>query len=200
MALMAPYVEPLDLADIETGAAGLEAQYLFRTWRENEGLLIQDERLTKLASRLMTLRPTAEAGDVPPISFLGKETPFRKYFPEADSGGLQPTSLLPASYKKSIAHGYHAAINGEPWYDLQRTGSALGEDKPDLLIDRFILLFRTNAGFERLFCLTTERHSCERSTQSNRRYHQLSFRQKSSWHPAYQAKAVPSELHGMRPL
>lgn len=198
MALMAPFVEPLDLADIETGAAGREAQYLFRMWREHEGLLIQDERLTMLASRLMTLRPNADAGDVPAISFLGKNTPFRKYFPEADSGGLQPTSLLPSSYKQSIAHGYHAAINGEPWYDLQRTGSALGEDKPDLLIDRFILKFRTHAGFERLFCLTTERHSCERSSQSNRRYHQLSFQQKSDWHPAYQAAAAATGSREMR--
>lgn len=197
---MVPYVEPLDLAHVESGMAGEAAQYLFRMWRENNGILVQDQRLNRLSPQLMTLKPEALPGDVPEISFLGGDTPFRRYFPEAGSEDSQPTSLLPEGYRSGIAQGYHAAIAGEPWYDLQRTGGALGEGKPDLLLERLILRFRTNGGYERLFCLTTERRSCGRSIQSDRRRHLLNFQRKSGWHPAYQAAAVPSEWHETPPV
>lgn len=196
---METYVEPLNLSAIEAGAAGDTARYLFRMWRENEGVLVQDDKLTLISPQLMTLTPQAEEGDVPQISFLGRLTPFRKYFPEADSSGMQPTTLLPESYRNSVAHGYQVAINGEPWYDLQRTGEALGANRPDIMIERLILKFRTNAGFERLFCLTTERRSFERSALSGRRYHLLNFQRKLSWHPAYQAAAAPTAAPRTQP-
>lgn len=197
---MDPYVDRLSLKDVETGAAGREAQYLFRMWRENNGLLIQDEKLTRLSPQLMTLRTSARPDDVPQIAFLGRQTPFRRYFPEADLCETQPTALLPDGYRRGISEGYHAAIENEPWYDIQRTAGALGEGKPDLLLERLILRFRTAAGFSELFCLITERRCFQRSTLSDRRYHLLNFQRKLGWHPAYQAEVPAIGLRETRPL
>ncbi len=144
------FVEPLPLSHIESGAAGDEARYLYRYWREHKGVVKQDKGLTRLSRKLMLFRPKLVEGDVPPSTMIGKDTTFRRFFPATVAA-----YELPAKYRTRVADGYHKAINGEPAFDIQRTGSLMGEGTPDLVLERLILRFETPGGFVRLFCLMT---------------------------------------------
>lgn len=152
---MQAFVERQDIRLVEDGLAGDEAQFLFRTWRENKGVIVRNRGMSQLSTRLLLLKPHAKSGDVPPVTFMGKDSTFRRFFPQAAFSERPPTSFLPRAYKQGVADGYHAVLQGDVWYDTQRTGTLLGDGVPDLTLDRLILSFRTEAGFERLFCLMT---------------------------------------------
>ncbi len=145
---MDTFVEQLPLSRVEAGNAGEEAQYMLKFWRRQNGFMARDSGMNQVSKKLMLFRPELIREDVPPATLIGRDTTFRKYFPFRE----QPTEL-PLSYRQWIAHGYHAAIAGEPWYDIQRTGSMMGDDTPDLVLERLILQFKTAGGFDRLFCL-----------------------------------------------
>lgn len=153
---MNSFVKKLSLDRVESGAAGDEAQFLYKFWRQNEGFYLQDSQVTHLSKKLMLFRPDLVPDDVPPVTLIGKDSTFRNYLPPSD----QPTSL-PLDYRRKVAPGYHAAIRGEPWYDIQRTGDMMGEGTPDLTLERLVLKFQTPGGFERIFCLLwlLEEHS-----------------------------------------
>lgn len=156
------FVEKLDLSRIESGEAGDGAQFMYRFWLRNEGHMNRDSGMTHLSRQLMLFQPEYIPGDVPPVGLIGKDTTFRRYIPTTN----EPTSL-PLEYRSMMAPGYHAAIAGEPWFDIQRTGQMMGEGTPDLILERLILPFRTAAGFERLFCLLTLREEVSRSGRSD---------------------------------
>lgn len=168
---MTSFLERHSLSRVEAGAAGDEAQFLYSYWRRNEGFIDQDSGLTYLSRKLMLFRPQLIAGDVPPVTMIGADTTFRRYLPPAD----EPTSL-PKAYRSQCAPGYHAAIAGEPWYDIQRTGTMMGAGTPDLILERLILPFRTRGGFERLFCLLTLVEDFSRSGRSDPKDHPFRFR------------------------
>lgn len=191
------FVEPLPFSLIENGLAGEKTQFLFKTWRENEGIIVQDSRMTQLSPYLLMTLPTAEPGDVPPLTFVGKHSTFRRFFPQAldPETPRPPTSFLPSVYRQGVADAYQIAMEGEPRFDIQRTGNKLGEGVPDMTLQRLLVKFRTSAGFTRIFCLMTLLEVHSRSYQSDRTHRQLCSQQKSDWHPAYQAAAQPSSVH-----
>ncbi|MEJ8474759.1 hypothetical protein V6575_11745 [Roseibium sp. H3510] len=176
---MTAFVERLDASMIEMGAADEASRTLFTMWRRNEGLLEQGTTLNAISPRLILLPPTALENDVPNIGFMGKETLFAKYYPETTTQPTAyPTSLLAQDYKKLISVGYHAAISGEPWYDIIGTGALLGFGRPELIYERIILPFRTKSGYRRLFCLTIERDVAQQRALPDRKHHVLNFPQK----------------------
>ena len=148
---MASFVEQLSLRHVESGLAGDDAQYLLRYWRENDGIISQDKGLTEISKRLMMFQPVLRSGDVPPATFIGKDSTFRTYL----SHDLMPYSL-PKAYRRQVSKGYEAAFHNEPWYDVQRTGDLMGPGTPDLVLERLVLKFRTRVGLERIFCLLTK--------------------------------------------
>ncbi len=195
------FVEPLSFSLIENGLAGEKTQFLFRTWRDNEGIIAQDSQMTRLSQYLLMTLPSAEPGDVPPLTFAGKHSTFRRFFPHAlePETPRPPTSFLPSVYRQGVADAYQIVMNGEPWFDIQRTGNRLGDGIPDMTLQRLLVKFRTSAGFTRIFCLMTLLEVHSRSYQSDRTHHQQSSQQKSDWHPAYQARVQPSSMHGNVP-
>lgn len=195
------FVEPLSFSLIENGLAGEKTQFLFRTWRDNEGIIAQDSQMTRLSQYLLMTLPSAEPGDVPPLTFAGKQSTFRRFFPHAlePETPRPPTSFLPSVYRQGVADAYQIVMNGEPWFDIQRTGNRLGDGIPDMTLQRLLVKFRTSAGFTRIFCLMTLLEVHSRSYQSDRTHHQPSSQQKSDWHPAYQARVQPSSMHGNAP-
>lgn len=167
---MDTFVEPLPLSNIERGLAGEEARYLYDFWRQNNGIMEDDPGVTRLAPKLMLFRPMFVARDVPPSTLIGRDTTFRKYFPTRSEA-----AEFPEAYRRKIAHGYHAALDNEPWFDVQKTGSLMGEGTPDLILERLILKFRTRGGFERLFCLMTLVEDISRSRLSDPSHHHGHF-------------------------
>ncbi|WP_417670730.1 hypothetical protein [Roseibium sp.] len=164
------FVEPLSLSDIEAGTAGDEAQFLLRFWHRNEGFMTRDSSMSYLSRKLIMTRPTASETDVPEITFLGKDSTFRRFVPES-MRSQNPTRLLPADYRATVAQGYQEALAGAPWYDVQRTGSLLGDGRPDLTLERLILPFKTGTGLKRLFCLMMLRDLRQQSDQSDHTRH-----------------------------
>lgn len=191
------FVEPLPLSNVESGLAGERAQFLLNTWKENRGVMIRDSRMTKLSPWLLLTLPSANPGDVPTITFAGKETTFRRFFPHAlDPEAQKPaTSFLPQVYRKGVADGYQTVFKGDPWLDIQRTGNRLGAGVPDMTLQRLLVRFETRSGIVRIFCLMELLEIHERRDLSDRTHHQRYCRQKSDWHPAYQAAARPSAMH-----
>jgi len=174
---MNSFVEPLSIQQILEGYAGPDAQYLLRYWRENKGIISRDTTINQISRKLMLFEAVSSPGDVPPATFIGKQSTFRSYL----SQSATPHSL-PSSYRQKVSYGYEAAVNGEPWYDIQRTGTLMGEGTPDLVLERLILKFRTKSGFERIFCLmmkVDENLRYVQSDQGRRLYH---FLPKSSLH------------------
>lgn len=167
---MDTFVEKLPLSHIESGLAGEDARYLYNYWRRNNGIIEQDSGLTEISKRLMLFRPKLVLDDVPPSTLIGKDTTFRKYFPARNEA-----AEFPQAYRRKIAHGYHAALENEPWFDVQKTGSLMGEGTPDLILERLILKFRTSGGFERLFCLMTLVEDISRSRLSDPTHHHGRF-------------------------
>lgn len=192
------FVEPLPFSLIENGLAGEKTQFLFETWRENRGLMAQDSRMTQLSPWLLLTQPTAVPGDVPQLTFIGKNSTFRRFFPQALEPEVPrpPTSFLPQDYRKGVAEAYQIVMAGEPWFDVQRTGDRLGDGVPDMTLQRLLVKFRTKAGFNRIFCLMTLLEVHSRSFRSDRTRHRQYSQQGSGWHPAYQAAARPSLAHG----
>jgi hypothetical protein len=195
------FVEPLPFSLIENGLAGDKTQFLFRAWRNNEGIIAQDSQMTRLSQYLLMTLPSAEPGDVPLLTFAGKHSTFRRFFPHAlePETPRPPTSFLPSVYRQGVADAYQIVMDGDPWFDIQRTGNRLGDGVPDMTLQRLLVKFRTSAGFTRIFCLMTLLEVHSRSYQSDRTHHQLSSQQKSDWHPAYQARVHPSSMHGNVP-
>jgi len=195
------FVEPLPFSLIENGLAGDKTEFLFRTWRDNKGIIVQDSRMTRLSPYLLMTLPSADPGDVPPLTFAGKHSTFRRFFPQAmePEAPRPPTSFLPSVYRKGVADGYRIAMEGEPWFDIQRTGDRLGEGVPDMTLQRLLVKFRTSAGFTRIFCLMTLLEVHSRSYRSDRTRRLPNSQQKSDWHPAYQARVQPSSMHGNEP-
>jgi hypothetical protein len=195
------FVEPLPFSLIENGLAGEKTQFLFRVWRDNEGIIAQDSGMTQLSQYLLMTLPSAEPGDVPPLTFAGKNSTFRRFFPHAlePETPRPPTSFLPSVYRKGVADAYQVVMDGDPWFDMQRTGNRLGDGVPDMTLQRLLVKFRTSAGFTRIFCLMTLLEVHSRSYQSDRTHRQLNSQQKSDWHPAYQARVQPSSMHGNVP-
>lgn len=197
---MQAFVERLNIGNVENGFAGDEAQFLFRTWRENDGFIVRNRGMSELSTKLLLLKPQAKSGDVPPVVFMGKNTTFRRFFPQAAFSERPPTSFLPREYRQGVAEGYHAVLQGEVWYDTQRTGTLLGDGVPDLTLDRLILNFRTETGSRRLFCLMTLQEVHQQFVQSDRKHRRRNFPPELSSHPAYQARAQPTGSHGNAPV
>ncbi|WP_155133384.1 hypothetical protein [Roseibium sp. RKSG952] len=191
---MTAFVEPLDIARVERGEAGEDAQYLFRMWRENKGLIVHDQRMTWISRRLMLFVPSTCKNDVPKSTFIGRQTVLRHYFPDA-TDTPQPPHCLPLDYRQRQAFGYCAANQREPWFDIQRTGDLLGENTPDLTLERLILKFHTKSGFERLFCLVKLVSENGQCGLSDPRYPQPSFPQQSGFRLSKQVRRRPSAGH-----
>jgi len=184
------FVEPLPLSRVETGEAGEEARFMLRFWKENNGIITRDKSMTWLSRQLMMFLPEFVQDDVPPSTFIGKDTTFRRYFPNREAA-----AELPKSYRSKVARGYHAAVAKEPWYDIQRTGALMGPGTPDLVLERLILNFRTPAGFERVFCLMRLVEDCTRSGLSDPERHPVRFRQETGHCRSGWAHRMPSAPH-----
>lgn len=191
---MTAFVEPLPLSCVEQGAAGEEARYMLAHWRETGGMMIPDERMARISTKLLLMPAAAQPGDVPQLTFIGRDTTFRRFFPEVEDSS-RPVSVLPADYRSRVAVGYQAAIAGEPVFDVQRTGNLLGPGRPDLLMERLILKFRTRAGLERLYCLMMLRELRKPAGQLDRTHRRPSSRQGSGWGPVSLAMTRSTAEH-----
>lgn len=187
---MDDFVEPLPLSRVESGMAGEEAQYLLRFWHQNEGYMQLDSGMNWISRKLMMFLPEHIVDDVPPATMIGKESTFKRYFPETD----RPTAL-PKDYRRSVAHGYHAAIHREPWYDIQRTGLRMGPGTPDLVLERLILPFWSKGGFDRVFCLMTLVEDCAGSRQSDPERHHVHFQPGKVSYQSGWVRPSSNELH-----
>ncbi|TWI90279.1 hypothetical protein JM93_01259 [Roseibium hamelinense] len=194
---MTAFVEPLNIARVERGEAGEEAQFLFRTWRENGGIIMPSSQMNYLSPKLMLFVPDQSQNDVPKTTFVGRQTTLRRFFPEA-AEAAHPTRCLPIDYRQRQASGYSAAIAGEPWYDIQRTGDLLGRGAPDLTLERLILKFGTSAGFERLFCLIRVVTEHQRRDLSNPEHRQPCSQQRLGYRLAKLDRQTPNLSHECR--
>lgn len=155
---MSHFAEQLPLHAVEAGVAGDEAQFLLSMWMRGEGLLEQSSDLTALSPKLTLFHAAANHDDVPELGFFGKNTLLARYYPDTVPGThTSPNVRLQSTYKRMVAHGYHAAIGGEPWYDIINTGVLLPDTRGELTYERIVLPFRTRANWKRLICLTIER-------------------------------------------
>ncbi|WP_422377274.1 hypothetical protein [Roseibium sp.] len=186
------FIEPQPISHVEQGLAGDMAQFLYRTWLKNKGVVFGDSELTRLCPWLLLTLPGAPQGEVPHVTFVGKQSNFLKFYPQAldDLNHVSPAACLPDGYRHAIAEAYHWTMQGEPNFDIQRTGQILGESLPDMTLQRLLLRFETKTGFTRIFSLVTlvEMHS--RPFSSNRSDHHRWRRDGLSWHPAYQVSGA----------
>lgn len=182
------FIEPLPISQVENGLAGEAAQFLFRFWRDNHGLAVPDETVTRLSPLLMLTLANAEPGDVPHVTFVGSQSNFKKYFPNSVDKDLHksPGDCFPMAYRRAISEAHHWAFQGEPSFDIQRTGSLMGENVPDMTLQRLVLRFETRSGFARLFSLVLPLKIHSRPFRSDRCDHDRWQRDGLSWHPAYQ--------------
>lgn len=188
------FVEKLPLSHLETGLAGEKARFLYKTWRENRGLMVRSSQMTHLSPWLLLTVSEASEHDVPNVTFAGRQTTFQQFFPHAlePQVGRNPSSFLPKSYRQGVAKGYRQAIAGEPCFDIQRTGSRLGAGMPDMTLQRLLLRFETQAGFVRIFCLMQLLAIHRKDDQLDHRHHLQSCPQKSDLGPRLQAWVPPS--------
>ncbi|WP_420414385.1 hypothetical protein [Roseibium sp.] len=147
------FVKSLPVENVESGLAGTEEKFLFQLWRSDKGLIHSDSRLTRLSSKCILTLPEADPGKVPHVTFAGRQSVFRKIFPNAISNDKPVLANLPDHYLEAAAEAYHVAFAGEPSFDIQRTGPLLGPSVPDMTLQRLVLKFRTATGFERVFSL-----------------------------------------------
>jgi len=182
------FIEPQPIAQVDSGLAGDLAQCLYRTWRRNRGVIFADQDLTRLSSWLLLTLPNATPGDVPHVTFIGNQSAFVKFFPHAQDVNVytSPAECLPRDYRQGIAEGYRWAFDGEPSFDIQRTGRLLGDGVPDMTLQRLLLRFETKSGFVRIFSLVTLLEMHSRPFDSNRADHTRWRQDGLSWHPAYQ--------------
>lgn len=188
------FIEPLPISHVESGLAGDMAQFLFRTWVRNRGVVIADRELTRLSPWLLLTLPDTPAGDVPHVTFIGNQSSFVKFFPQAlDAGAYRsPADCLPRDYRQGVAEAYHWASEGEPCFDVQRTGYILGEGLPDMTLQRLLLRFETKSGFARIFSLVIMLEMHSRPFDSNQADHKRWRQDGMSWHPAYQVSGPPA--------
>ena len=188
------FVEPLSLAMVENGLAGDMEQFLYKTWRENNGIIARETPLSRLSPYLLMTAVHAETGDVPQVTFAGHKSTFRRFFPEAleNREVKSPISYLPEEYRRGVADAYPVAFAGEPWFDFQRTGRRLGDGVPDMTLQRLLLKFTTAGGHERVFCLIKLLATHQRSGRSDRTRRLRSYQRISGWRPGSRAKALPS--------
>ncbi|MCK7614676.1 hypothetical protein [Roseibium sediminicola] len=187
------FIEPMPIAHVESGLAGDMAQFLFRTWIRNRGVVMPDRELTRLSPWLLLTLPDAPAGDVPHVTFIGNQSSFVKFFPQSiDMDAYRsPADCLPKDYRQGVAEAYHWAFEGEPCFDIQRTGYILGEGLPDMTLQRLLLRFETKTGLARVFSLVTLLEMHSRPFDSNRTDHRRWRQHGLSWHPAYQVSGPP---------
>jgi len=185
------FIEPLPIAHVENGLAGDMAQHLFRTWHRNRGVVFSGSDLVRLCPWLILTLPFAAPGDVPHVTFIGSQSSFVKFFPQAQDVDAFPSpgDCLPLEYRQGVAEGYQLAFEGEPCFDVQRTGHILGEGLPDMTLQRLLLRFETKTGFARVFSLVTLLEMHSRPFDSNRTDHRRWRQHGLSWHPAYQVSA-----------
>jgi len=188
------FIEPLPIAHVESGLAGDMAQFLFQTWVRNKGVVISDRELTRLSPWLLLTLTDAQPGEAPYVTFIGNQSSFVKFFSQAlDSDTYaSPADCLPQSYRQGVAEAYHSAFEGEPCFDIQRTGAILGEGLPDMTLQRLLLRFETKSGFARVFSLVTLLEMHSRPFDSNRTDHRRWRQDGLSWHPAYQVSGPPA--------
>lgn len=147
------YVNSLPIENVESGLAGQEEKFLFQLWHANKGQIQMSDQLTRLSAKCILTLPEADPGKVPHVTFAGRNSVFRKVFPNAISNDKPVIAELPAHYREAAADAYHMAFAGEPSFDIQRTGPMLGGAVPDMTLQRLVLKFRTTTGFERVFSL-----------------------------------------------
>lgn len=167
------FVEKQPITHVESGLAGEKAQFLLKAWREKRGLMVRDCQMTQLSPWLLLTLPVASDHDVPTVTFAGVQTTFRQFFPKAfePGAGKNPSRFLPKTYRKGVSAGYREAIEGEPRFDIQRTGSRLGDGMPDMTLQRLLLRFETQTGFARIFCLVQVLAVHKQDCQSEFRHH-----------------------------
>jgi hypothetical protein len=189
------FVEPQPIAHVASGLAGDAAQFLYKTWLRNRGVVFADRELTRLCPFLLLTLPEAAPGDVPHITFVGTQSALVKFFPQTlDAEGYgSPAECLPQDYRQGVSEGYQWASNGEPSFDIQRTGFLLGEGVPDMTLQRLLLRFETKSGFARIFALVTLLEMHSRPFKSNRADAKRWRKDGLSWHPAYQVKGRAAE-------
>lgn len=190
------FIEPVPIAHVDNGLAGDLAQFLFRLWRRNKGIILADRDLTRISSQLLLTLPDATPGDVPHVTFIGNQSSFVKFFPQAldAEAYASPAECLPRDYRSGIAEGYRWALNGEPSFDIQRTGFILGEGVPDMTLQRLLLRFETRSGFARIFSLVTLLEMHARPFDPNRSDARRWRQDGLSWHPAYQVSSRKRRL------
>jgi len=186
------FIEPLPISEVENGVAGAAARFLFRFWRENRGIVVPDSSLTRLSPLMLLTLAEAEPGDVPHVTFIGSQSNFRKYFPGAveKDGVSSAGDCFPMAYRRAISEAHHWAFQGEPSFDIQRTGNMLGDSFPDMTLQRLLLRFETKCGFARLFSLVIPLKIHSRPFRSDRCDHDRWRRDGLSWHPAYQVSDI----------
>ncbi len=191
------FVEQLPLTHIESGLAGEKAQFLFKTWRENRGLMIRDSRMTKLSPWLLLTLPEAGELDVPNVTFAGRQTTLQRFFPHAldSETDKNPSLFLPQAYRRGVADGYQHAIAGEPRLDIQRTGDRLGAGVPDMTLQRLLVKFETEAGFVRIFCLMELLAVHGQCGRLDHTHHPRNFQQTPNSDPAFRAGVLPRSGH-----
>ena len=189
------FVEPLSLGMVENGLAGEREQFLFKTWRRSRGVIDSGTQLSQLAPYLLMTKADAAPGDVPQVTFAGHRSTFRRFFPLAlENRDVRPaTSYLPREYRQGVAEAYPVAFAGQAWFDFQRTGRRLGDNVPDMTLQRLLLKFTTPGGHERVFCLIRLLATHQRFDPSGRIRHLRNSQPGSDWHPAFQAKGLPKK-------
>lgn len=192
---MDTFVEPISLSNVESGGAGEDAHYMLQLWRQNNGIISRDKRMNWISRKLMMFLPEHVEGDVPPATFIGKDSTFKRYFPQTD----HPMEL-PKLYRQKVAHGYQVALQGEPWHDIQKTGELMGKGTPDLTLERLILKFRTSAGFERIFCLMRVLEEPQGYDLSNRGHHHVHCPPGTGYYQSESGHHLPIAQHWGRPL
>lgn len=144
---MSAFVERNIVDLIDRGCADETAQFLFRTWRENKGMMPPSSAFIEISPFLVIFDDNCSQGDSPDILFYGDQTLFSHRYPEAeDFEEANPKQLLNEDYRHLVCAGYQDALNGDPIFETIGTGSLLGPAKPEIIYDRLVLRFRKKVG------------------------------------------------------
>ncbi|MFP3670795.1 hypothetical protein SB717_37560, partial [Priestia sp. SIMBA_032] len=81
------------------------AQFLYRSWYQNRGVICSDRELTRVSPWLILTLPDAAPAEVPHVTFIGNQSSFVKFFPQALDADTftSPTDCLPQAYRLGVA-------------------------------------------------------------------------------------------------
>lgn len=185
---MSAFVERGNVSLIERGGADDTAQFLYRIWLENKGMMPPSSELMKVSPFLVIFDDYCSSSDSPDILFYGSQTLFSDRYPEAEEcDEANPKQLLNEDYRHLVCAGYQDALGGEPVFETVGTGGLLGPRKPEIIYDRVVLRFRKKVG-SYLISYTIKRDEKWLYPRSNRSNLIGCSQQKPSYHLSYQAE------------